>query len=101
MEKIKTNEFDAKIQEGVVLVDFYADWCGPCQMLGPVLEELEAEDKNFKLLKVNVDEEPELAQRFKVMSIPMVYLFKDGKEVADVLGFHPKEEIREFIKRAI
>lgn len=101
MKKVTTKEFDAAIKEGVVLVDFYAEWCGPCQMLGPELEALESEDQNFILVKVDIDQEPELAQRFKVMSVPSLFLFKDGEEVATAMGFHPKEEMRDFIKQAL
>ena len=84
-----------------VLVDFYADWCGPCKMLSPVLHEL-AEEKadELKVGKVNVDEQMELAMRFQVSSIPMVVLFKDGKPVAKSVGFRPKAEIVAMVEEA-
>ena len=77
-----------------VLVDFWASWCGPCQMLMPVIEEI-AEEKagEIKVGKVNVDEEPELAQQFRVMSIPTLIVFKEGKVANLTMGVQPKEEI--------
>ena len=96
MKKVNNAEFEAAVSEGLVLVDFYADWCGPCKMLGPVLEELENEDKDFTLVKVNVDEEGELAQKYGVMSIPAVFLFKDGQVVKNSVGFRAKEAMRDF-----
>ena len=82
-----------------VLVDFYADWCGPCKMLSPVLHEL-AEEKadTLKIGKVNVDEQMELAMRFQVSSIPMVVLFKDGKPVAKSVGFRSKADIAAMVE---
>ena len=81
-----------------VLVDFWATWCGPCQMLSPVVEEVEAENDSFVLGKVNVDENMELALNFKVSAIPMLILFKDGKDVDKKVGFVGKEEIEEMVK---
>ena len=77
-----------------VLVDFYADWCGPCKMLAPILHEL-AEEKSgtLKVGKVNVDEQMELAMRFQVSSIPMLVVFKDGKAITKSVGYRPKSEI--------
>ena len=91
------NEFENEIKEGLVVVDFYADWCGPCQMLAPVLEELDKET-SIKIVKINVDEIPDLARQFRVMSIPTLMLFKDGKFSKKELGFMPIERLREFIK---
>ena len=77
-----------------VLVDFWAEWCGPCKMLGPVIEELGEELAGSALVgKVNVDEEQELAQRYGVMSIPTVVLFKDGQEAARSVGLVPKQRL--------
>jgi thioredoxin 1 len=73
-----------------VIVDFYADWCGPCKMLSPVLEQLAAEHSEVKITKVNVDEEPELAERYRVRGIPYVALFRDGKLASQVVGYKPK-----------
>ena len=76
-----------------VLVDFYAEWCGPCRMLGPIIDELAEEATDFKVGKVNIDEQPELAMQFKVMSIPTLVVMKDGKIVSQSLGVRPKAEI--------
>ena len=84
-----------------VLVDFYADWCGPCKMLAPILHEL-AEEKSgaLKVGKVNVDEQMELAMRFQVSSIPMLVVFKDGKPVAKSVGYRTKSEIAAMMEGA-
>ena len=80
--------------ESVVLVDFYADWCGPCKAIHPVLEELSNElDGKAVIAKVNVDEEPALAATFKIRSIPTMILFKDGEPVDIVVGLQPKPEL--------
>lgn len=76
-----------------VLVDFWASWCGPCRMLLPVIEELADEVKDVKICKVNVDEEPELAQEYKVMTIPTLMVVKGGKVVNTSVGVIPKDEI--------
>ena len=72
-------EFDELTKEGLVLVDFYADWCGPCQMLSPILEELSKKNENLKIVKINVDEFQQLAVQNKVLSIPANKIYKDGK----------------------
>jgi thioredoxin 1 len=92
-----SNEFENEVKEGLVIVDFYADWCGPCQMLAPVLEDLEKET-SIRIVKINVDEIPDLARQFRIMSIPTLMLFKDGKFVKKELGYMPIERLREFIK---
>lgn len=76
-----------------VLVDFWAAWCGPCQMLGPVIEEIAAERNDIKVAKVNVDEQPELASQFQVMSIPTLVVIKDGQIVNKSVGARPKDQI--------
>ena len=82
-----------------VLLDFYADWCGPCKMLSPVLSEIADEYADvLRVAKVNVDDEPELAMKFKVSSIPMLVLFKDGRIVSTSVGYHPKDEILNELK---
>ena len=85
----------------LVLLDFYADWCGPCKMLAPVLHEIAEESTGaFKVGKVNVDEQMELAMRFQVSSIPMLVVFKDGKAVAKSVGYRPKSEIAAMVEGA-
>ena len=82
-----------------VLLDFYADWCGPCKMLSPVLGEIADEYADvLKVAKVNVDDEPELAMKFKVSSIPMLVLFKNGKIISTSVGYRPKDEILNELK---
>ncbi|MBR4378417.1 MAG: thioredoxin [Bacilli bacterium] len=92
-----SSEFENEVKEGLVIVDFFADWCGPCQMLAPVLEEFEKET-SMKIVKINVDEIPDLARQFRIMSIPTLMLFKDGKFTKKELGFMPIERLREFVK---
>lgn len=85
-----------------VFVDFWADWCGPCKMVGPVVEELAEDFKGkAKIGKLNVDENGTTAQAYGVMSIPTLILFKDGKEVERVVGFKPKEELAKIINAAL
>ena len=91
------SEFEKEVQGELVIVDFFADWCGPCQMLAPVLEELDKET-SLRIIKINVDEIPDLARQFRIMSIPTLMLFKDGKFVRKELGYMPIERLREFIK---
>lgn len=82
-----------------VLVDFWATWCGPCKMLSPILHEIAAEYEGKIIVgKINVDEQPELAARFRVASIPMLVLFKDGKAVNTMVGYRPKAQITAMLK---
>lgn len=80
-----------------VLIDFWATWCGPCKMIAPIIEEIAKENPDVKVCKVNVDEEPELADAFKIQSIPTVVLIKDKEIVQSFVGFRQKEEIQKFI----
>lgn len=88
-----SEDFEKEIQSGKVLVDFYADWCGPCQALGQILEELEG----VPVLKINVDIFAEIAQEFGVMSIPTIILFQDGEQVKKNVGLVSLEELKNFV----
>jgi thioredoxin 1 len=99
MEKLLTDSnFEAEIASGLVLVDFWAPWCAPCRMLGPIIEEVSEEVEGLTVGKLNVDENPQTAQKFQVMSIPTVILFKDGEAVETMIGLRPKESYIEVIE---
>ena len=92
-------DYENLIQSGKVLVDFYADWCGPCQMQSPIIDKVAQElgDK-VKVCKVNVDEQPNLANRYGIASIPTVMLFKNGEVINTSLGYRPKNELETMLK---
>lgn len=96
---ITTDNFEEEVlkSEVPVLIDFWATWCGPCQMQGPVVEQAAEELKDIKVGKVNVDEEGALAQQFRVMSIPTLIVFKDGKEAGRAIGFKTLDEIKKLM----
>ena len=99
MEKIITSEnFETEIlkSEKPILIDFWATWCGPCMRQGPVVEELAQE--GYSVGKVDVDAQPELAQRFRIMSIPTLIVFKDGKEYKKMIGLTSKEELKALLQ---
>jgi thioredoxin 1 len=97
-----TNEtFEKETKKGVTLVDFWAPWCGPCRMLGPVVDALSLEMKEVKFGKVNVDEQPELSEKFEVASIPTLLLFKDGRVIANRVGATTKENLKEWINASM
>lgn len=100
IENVTDQNFDQATSEGLVLADFWAEWCGPCKMVAPVLEEIDREmgDK-VKIVKLDVDNNQDTAGRFGVMSIPTLILFKDGKQVDQIVGFQPKEALVQFINK--
>lgn len=104
MKQLQQSEFNKEVMQfkGTTLVDFYADWCGPCRMLSPMLDDMSKEntDKNVQFVKVNVDENRALAGAFGVMSIPTVVIIKDGKIVNQHIGVMPKEVYGNSIKNA-
>ena len=93
--EVTKNNFDSEVinSKMPVLVDFNANWCGPCRMLKPILEDIASDRANFKIASINIDEEEELAQRYSIFSIPCLIVFKDGKEVRRSVGLRPKDDI--------
>jgi len=99
MKVIQEKDFENEVKEGLVLVDFYATWCGPCRMMGMILEEIEeAVGSKLKIIKIDVDENEELAGRFNIMSIPTLILFNDGKLYEKHVGIWQKDELIELIQ---
>ena len=96
---ITKENFEAEVlkSDKPVLVDFFAVWCGPCKMIAPILEEIAAEREDIKVCKINVDEEPELAAQYQVVSIPSLFVIKDGQVTNQSLGARPKPQILEML----
>jgi thioredoxin 1 len=97
VDAVSSQDFDARVlqSQGKVLVDFWAEWCGPCRMVAPVLEELSHEHPEITFLKLNVDEDPSIAQQFEVMSIPTILAFQDGEVKKRIVGALPKGKLTE------
>ena len=101
IKHVAENEFKGEVldQNGVVVVDFWATWCGPCKMIAPVIDEIAGDLKNVKFVKVDVDKNPSVANKFQVASIPTLVMFKDGKPIDKVIGFRPKNDLENIIKK--
>ena len=93
VQKLNQNNFNDAIAKGTSLVDFYADWCGPCRIVSPIVDEIAEERRDITVGKVNVDDENALAIKYSVMSIPTLIVFKDGKEKTRIIGARPKSDI--------
>ncbi|MGL5718782.1 MAG: thioredoxin [Paraclostridium sp.] len=99
---IDTNNFDTEVANGVVVVDFFATWCGPCKMLAPVFEELGSEmEESAKFVKVDIDQSMEIARKFAVSTVPTMIIFKDGEPVETIVGFIPKDIIKSKVEAHI
>lgn len=93
IKKLNSNNLYEEINNGITLVDFYADWCGPCKMIAPIIEEIATECENITVGKINVDNDAEIALKYNVSSIPTIIIFRDGKEASRLVGYRPKEDI--------
>lgn len=100
MKELNQQNFNTEIQNtaGITIVDFWADWCGPCRMIAPILEELDREVADVTVMKVNVDKEPALADRFGINAIPTLIFFKDGQLVKQKTGLYPRDALDLIIK---
>jgi len=94
VKEINSGNFNQEISKGKVLVDLWASWCGPCRMISPIIEELSNEVKDVKFLKLNVDENPDVASQYDVMGIPTLILFNNGKEVKRIVGLRSKDDLK-------
>ncbi len=102
VEQVKSvAEFDAVLSSNKsVFVDFFATWCGPCKMVGPLVEKISEEETDIKFVKVDVDQVGELAQRYGIMSIPALMVFRDGEKVDGIVGFVPESRLKELAAKA-
>jgi thioredoxin 1 len=94
---IEKQNYDELVKSGLVLVDFYAEWCGPCKMLAPALEALSNQREEIKIVKVDVDEQIDLARHFEIMSVPTMFLYKDGVIVSKKSGYHTLDMLNEWV----
>lgn len=98
MKKLNSENFENTIKNDKVIVDFWAEWCGPCKQLGPIFKELSTEIDNVTFAKVDVDENGQIAQDYKVRGIPTMIMFENGKEVDRIVGFVPKSSLKQKIE---
>lgn len=100
VQQFNNTNFDAEVRQstGPVLVDFFATWCGPCQMVGPIVEQIAAENPGLKVGKVNTDENTQVAIGMGITSIPALIVFRDGKELGRSIGFQPKAQLEAWLR---
>ena len=98
--KLSDQNFQETVQSGITLIDFFAEWCGPCKMVAPIIEELANEEQDVKIAKADVDTCQQLAMQHQITSVPTMVLYKDGKEVNRLLGVKDKEALKSFIASA-
>ena len=103
VEHISQDNFQEEVlnNKGVVVVDFFATWCGPCKMIAPILEELDSEINDVKIVKIDVDENGDIANKYGVQSIPTIKIFKDGAEMDTKVGFLPKDVLKDSIEELL
>ncbi len=103
LKKIEGKDFEKEVlkSEKMVIVDFFATWCGPCQMLMPVLEEIASETENYDIVEIDVDEAQELAMNYGIEAVPTMIIFKNGMEIDRIGGYYPKEDLLEELERYI
>ena len=101
VKKISGDEFNEEIAKGLTLIDFFADWCGPCRMLAPVLEEVASDlEGKATIAKLDIDQYQEIATEYQITSVPTIILFKDGKEAGRIVGLRDATQLKEFILSA-
>jgi thioredoxin len=101
VKEITDNTFTDETSTGIVVIDFWAEWCGPCRMLSPILEDLSKEMTNVQFKKINVDENPIIAGSLGITAIPTVIIYKDGRPVERIVGLLPKEHIKKIIQKQV
>lgn len=100
VQDVHEQNFDSEVKSGIVLVDFYGSWCGPCKQLSPILDKVSQDLKGAKIVKVNIDKSKSIASRYDVNAVPTMILLKNGKEVGRLVGFNNKAAIENFIDSA-
>lgn len=98
INELRDEDFKVEIGTGLVLVDFFAIWCGPCKLLHPVLEELASNNPNLKVIKIDVDDHEDLAREYGVISVPTLILFKNGNPISKQVGYIPLDVLQQFIE---